>query len=729
MSSPPTALAKRTALTLALAAATALMFTSTPAQAVAVRTDTTLDANSPLDRYQVFGVTLTTNGAETQEIDTETGSTLVLTDTNVTASAGAMGVILSGSQATVRNSHIVSPVNQGLLLNSGSQADIFDSTITGNLRGATVSQSTLNLNNTKVTGANRSGIDLIGGTLNASNGSVIQGSTHGITITNSRTPGNGPSALVLDNASVIGESGAAILVSGAANGGSGVASATIDIRNGSTLSASNGTLVSVAGDGDASVNVDNSHLLGDIIVEQGGRADITLDNGATLQGRVENSERLTLANQAQWTMVTDSQLDTLAMNGGAVQLSATPGTFHTLSVNNLEGTGTFKMGVDFATGENDHLDVTGTATGNHQLLVSSTGTDPVAESSLHLVHTAAGDATFALLGGPVDLGAFSYDLIQQGNDWYLDTTRRTVSPGTQTLIGLFNSAPTVWYGELNTLRSRMGEVRNDTGKAGAWMRSYGNKFNVSSSAGTGYQQTQQGISFGVDTPLPIGDGNWLAGVTGGYSKSDLEMARGASGKVDSYHVGAYATWLQPQSGYYVDIVGKLNRYRNEADVQLSDGQRTKGNYNNHGAGLSVEAGRHFKLADGYFVEPFVQVAGMVVQGKDVTLDNGMQAHGDPARSLQAKVGATAGRNLDFGNGRSVQPYVKLAAVHEFANDNDITVNDNRFANDLSGSRAEVGAGVSLAWAERWQVHADVDYSNGEKIEQPWGVSLGVRYSW
>ncbi|NIE73833.1 autotransporter outer membrane beta-barrel domain-containing protein [Pantoea sp. Ap-967] len=510
---------------------------------------------------------------------------------------------------------------------------------------------------------------------------------------------------------------------------SGVASGTVEIRNGSTLSAGNGRLVSVASDGDASIRVDNSHLQGDIIVDQGGRADVTLDNGATLQGRLENSERLTVGNQAEWTMVGDSQLNTLAMNGGAVKLSATPGTFNTLTVNNLEGAGTFKMGVDFATGQTDHLDVTGTATGNHQLLVSSSGTDPQAESSLHLVHTAAGDATFGLLGGPVDLGAFSYNLVQQGNDWYLDTTTRTVSPGTQTLIGLFNSAPTVWYGELNTLRSRMGEVRNDTGKAGAWVRSYGNKFNVSSAAGTGYQQTQQGMSFGVDTPLPVGDGNWLAGVTGGYSKSDLSMARGASGNVDSYHVGAYATWLQPQTGYYVDIVGKLNRYQNEANVQLSDGQRTKGSYDNSGAGVSVEAGRHFKLADGYFVEPFAQVAGMVVQGKDVTLDNGMRAHGDPARSLQAKVGATAGRTLDFGNGRSVQPYLKVAAVHEFANDNDIKVNGNRFANDLSGSRAELGAGVSVAWAERWQVHADVDYSNGDKIEQPWGVSLGVRYSW
>ncbi|WP_449431746.1 autotransporter outer membrane beta-barrel domain-containing protein [Pseudomonas putida] len=725
----PSSAGKYTVLALAIASASTLMLFSPLAQAQSVVVDTTLDASTPVDRYQVFGVQLTANGAWTQEIQAETGSALHLNGAHVTASAGAMGVSLFGSTATVRDSDITSPRNQGLLASSGSQVDIFDSRISGTLNGATISASTANIDHTELTGTKGNGAVLIAGTLNASNQSVIRGGLNGISITNGRSPTTGSATLVLDNTTVIGESGAAIAVSGSSAGGSGTASSSIDIRNGTSLSAGNGSLVAVAADGDASVRVDNSHLLGDIIVEQGGRADITLDNSATLQGRLENTERLTLANQAEWTMLGDSQLNQLAMSGGAINLGVAPGDFHTLTVSSLEGSGTFKMDVDFATGEADRLDVTGTATGNHQLLVSSSGSDPQAESSLQLVHAAAGDASFALQGGPVDLGAYSYDLVQHENDWYLDTATRTVSPSTQTMLGLFNSAPTVWYGELATLRSRMGEVRRDNGKAGGWVRTYGNKFNVSSSAGTAYQQTQQGISFGVDKPLAIGDGNWLAGVTGGYSKSDLDLARGASGDVDSYHVGAYATWLQPQSGYYADIVGKLNRYRNEADVQLSDGQRTQGNYDTHGAGLSVELGRHIKLADDYFIEPFGQLAGMVVQGKDVTHDNGMHAQGDPARSLQAKLGATAGRNLNFGQGRSVQPYLKLAAVHEFANDNEVNVNGNRFANDLSGSRAELGAGVSVAWAERWQVHTDVDYSHGKKIEQPWGVSLGLRYNW
>ncbi len=57
----------------------------------------------------------------------------------------------------------------------------------------------------------------------------------------------------------------------------------------------------------------------------------------------------------------------------------------------------------------------------------------------------------------------------------------------------------------------------------------------------------------------------------GHSKSDLDLNAGTSGSVDSYYLGTYATWLDPQTGYYFDGVLKANRFRNEAKVGLSDG--------------------------------------------------------------------------------------------------------------------------------------------------------------
>ncbi|RMT98118.1 Autotransporter barrel protein with pertacin-like passenger domain [Pseudomonas amygdali pv. tabaci] len=174
---------------------------------------------------------------------------------------------------------------------------------------------------------------------------------------------------------------------------------------------------------------------------------------------------------------------------------------------------------------------------------------------------------------------------------------------------------------------------------------------------------------------------------------------------------------------------KLNQFKNKARVNLSDGSRTRGNYDNLGVGASLELGRHIKLDNGYFLEPYTQLAGLVVQGKDYALDNGMHAEGDRSRSLLGKVGTTAGRSFDVGKGRTLQPYVRVAVAHEFVNRNEVKVNDNMFNNDLSGSRGELGAGVSVSLSDNLQLHADFDYSNSDAIEQPWGASAGLRYSW
>lgn len=184
------------------------------------------------------------------------------------------------------------------------------------------------------------------------------------------------------------------------------------------------------------------------------------------------------------------------------------------------------------------------------------------------------------------------------------------------------------------------------------------------------------------------------------------------------------TWLDSDSGYYFDGVLKFNRFRNESKVRLSDGSRTKGDYDNWGMGGSAEFGRHIKLADGYFVEPFTQLSAVQIQGKRYTLNNDMQADGDRMRSLLGKAGATFGRNFGFGNGAVAQPYVRAAIAHEFASNNEVKVNNNVFNNDLSGSRAEFGAGVAVAMSAQWQVHADFDYAKGEHIEQPWGRMSG-----
>ncbi|WP_278940008.1 autotransporter outer membrane beta-barrel domain-containing protein [Pseudomonas helleri] len=695
---------------------------------IIVGADRVIDGTTAPDFYHLSNdASLKATGANTYELNLNAGSKLFMSGSVVNAQGSEAGIYLRDSEATVSSSSITSSssglvVTQNVGTGIGSKATVNDSAITGGLQGVIVGGlSSVMLNRTAVTATDAKGfgLQMAGGQATAIDSSIT-GGNHGVLVLIAEGSG-----LTLSNTQVEGLHGSAIRVD---DFGATPASVEILVSNGSTLTGGNGNVLEVGNGATANMTANNSQLKGDVVVEAGSTANITLENTATLTGNLQNVSSLALNSQGQWIMVGDSvgQLGELSMDGGSVKFGKGD-EFFTLSVASLKGNGTFVMDADFTQGKTDFLEVTGQASGSHSLLVGSSGQDPLSDTQLHVVHIGSGDAQFSLANGRVDLGTYSYDLVQNGNDWYLGSTG-TISPGTRSVLALFNTAPTVWYGELTSLRSRMGEIRLDQGSTGLWMRAYGNKFDVSESSGLAYTQNQQGISFGADAPLPFGDGRWLAGLMGGYSKSDLDLEQGTSGTVNSYYVGAYTTWID-ESGYYFDGVLKFNRFQNQSSVSMSDGERAKGDYDNSSVGASVEVGRHIKLANGYFVEPYTQLSGVVIQGKRYELDNGMAADGDRTRSLLGKLGVTAGRNFEMSNGNVIQPYVRVAYAREFAKNNEVKVNAEVFNNDLSGSRGELGAGVAMSVSDRLSLHADFDYSNGDKIEQPWGANVGIRYSW
>jgi outer membrane autotransporter protein len=495
--------------------------------------------------------------------------------------------------------------------------------------------------------------------------------------------------------------------------------------------------LSVSDDSTANLTLNQSQMTGDVLVDGLNTTEsVTLENQSQLTGRLDKVNSVNIKSQSNWTLTGNDNIGTLGMNGGSVTFGAAEATstYYTLNVGTLAGTtGTFVMKGDFVSGESDKLIVAGQSTGNYGLAVAASGLDAIAPEQVVLVRTGTTDgASFTLAGDrAVDLGTWSYSLASRtnaegGKEWYLDPTTEVISPGAQSILALFNTPVTSWYGEQSSLRTRMGELRLNGGQSGGWMRTYGSQYNVADGSGVGYQQNQQGISLGADAR--VGDSQWLVGVLAGTSKSDLNLDHGTTGTVKSYYVGPYLTWMSDK-GYYFDGVLKFNRFRNESKVNLSDDTRAKGDYDNWGLGASAEFGRQFKLADGYFVEPFTQWSAVQIQGKRYTLDNDMTADGDTTRSLLGKAGVTVGRNFEFGKASIAQPYLRMAVAHEFAKNNEVKVNDNVFNNDLSGTRGEFGAGVAVAMSEKWQVHADFDYSNGEHIEKPWGATVGLRYFW
>ncbi|MGH8448416.1 autotransporter outer membrane beta-barrel domain-containing protein [Pseudomonas sp.] len=670
-------------------------------------------------------------GSRIDDIRATQGSFVSLNGATVNSNHAEFGAVrLDDSDAQIRGSDITSHTTIGLQAfqshnsDKGAVAEVFDSSIRGVIGGAAANgNSELHFERSTVEGtdADSFGILLDSATASASQSRIV-GGKNGVVFSDDLGD-SGVGRLVLDNSSVEGRTGSALVVNGEYGSSTEV---EIDVRNGSTLTAGNGTLLEVNGGATANMQVDNSRLNGNVIVEDGSAAHLSLQNNAGLTGQLKNVSSLNIGDASFWELTGDSQVGALNLAGGTVKFGATD-AFYQLDLNSLDGNGTFVMGTDFARGITDFLNIEGEAKGNHSLLLAASGAEPVNPEEIRIVHTGGGDAQFSLLGDVVDVGAYSYGLKKEGTDWFLDPNNRVISPGTRSVLALFNTAPTVWYGEATSLRTRMGELRFEPGQAGVWIRGYGNKYKVADTTGVGYSQNQQGFTLGADTPLA--DSQWLVGVMAGHSSSDLNLKRGTSGTVKSYYLGAYATWLDDESGLYFDAVAKVNRFQNESKVGLSDGTSSKGKYSNTGGGLSAEFGRNIKLDDGFFVEPYAQMSTVVIQGGNYNLDNGLHAKGERTRSIMAKAGATVGRDIQLDSGSVVQPYLRAAMVHEFANNNKVSVNNNVFNNDLSGSRAEFGAGMAVKLSQNLQLHADLEHSSGGKVEQPWGANVGVRYTW
>ncbi|CAM3713992.1 outer membrane autotransporter barrel domain-containing protein [Pseudomonas synxantha] len=697
------------------------------------------------------GATLTVHkNANVKEIRATSGSTLTLTGANVSSVHGSQAAIaLSNSSATISDARITSHTSGGLNVArqvgtpTGSYAQVDNSEITGATYGANVtSHSLLELNNSVLVGQRQQGLRLLGGAAIATDSEITGGTTGVVMSLESATALESPH-LILDGSRVTGLDGPAINVLGPIT-------AEIDVTNGSSLQGQNGNMLELTQGGSANMRVRFSELAGNIqvgadsaldlnldhailtgdVINNGGSASVGLNNGSVLTGRLENVDTLAINSDATWVMVDDQHVGDLLLAGGNVKFGDT-GTFYKLDVDNLSGNGTFVMSADFATLTGDFLNVTGTSSGDHQLLIASTGADPLSEDRLHVVHTEDGGAKFSLVGERVDVGTYSYSLVDdnEGKDWLLDPGSKVISPSTNSVLALANAAPSVLYGEMTNLRTRMGELRHSDGQStGLWSRAYGNKFEVNNSdKGMQYNQTQRGFTLGADVPLTGGDGQWLAGFMAGHSTSDLDLSRGSKATVDSYYVGGYATWLDAESGLYFDGVLKFNRLHNESDVAMSDGKKAKGNYTQNAVTASAEVGRNIKLDDGYFVEPYGQLATAIIQRQSYELDNGLQAEGARTASVVGKLGVTAGRDIQLDSGSVLQPYLRTAVAHEFNQSNKVSVNGNSFNNDLSGSRVEMAAGIAMAVSKNWKVHADVERSMGKSIDQPWGVNVGLRY--
>lgn len=287
--------------------------------------------------------------------------------------------------------------------------------------------------------------------------------------------------------------------------------------------------------------------------------------------------------------------------------------------------------------------------------------------------------------------------------------------------------------DMDRLVKRLGEARYAKGEDGLWLRVRYDTLETSSGRGD-FKTSAATYQAGFDRAFSFSAGRALAGVAIDWRDADVDF-KGLSGDGDTRRFGvkAYGTWLG-ESGAYVDLVAQWGRLSNSFDIVNGSGGRVKGDFDNHVAGFSVEAGHKLPLGgEGWFAEPQLQLQYLHVTDGNYSTTQGSRIAQDSFNSVLTRAGFRAGRS--FGAQKASSVYVKADWIREWSGKQKIRAFDSTTrasgydaSIENKGSWYDAGAGFQVALGRNAFAFADAEYRFGNSLESAWSVNAGVRLS-
>ncbi|MCA8242685.1 autotransporter outer membrane beta-barrel domain-containing protein [Burkholderia sp. AU32262] len=695
--------------------------------------DSTLAAN---------GTTVATTGANAHAIVMDGGATALLSGAKVAASGNAADAIVAqdGGRIADTGSSLASAAGNGATANSGGVLALTGTTLTGATAGVLTSD----------------------------------------TLANGAT-----SSVLVDGGSVTSVTGPAF----AARGGT----ADIAVRNGTVVTAGNGTLLNLANGSNVTFDASAVNLAGDIVSDASSTGNVFLANGTTLTGKID-PVALTVDGTSTWRMTGSSVLSSLN-NAGLVAFAAPTGSptltgsYKTLTTGGYVGSGgtialNTYLGADAS--PTDRLIVNGgTASGTTGLKIANTaGTGAqTTGDGIPVVVTANGGTTAASafhLAGPVQAGAYEYRLYRGGqgdaNGWYLRSQLDPADPGDPihpsgggdggtngngngnggalayrpgvsgyAMTPLLNAD--YGFSTLGRLHERVGDVYNVEKQApgnrdGVWGRIGGQSLDANAGRFSADERTFF-AQFGKDWTLdqaPDGAGSTHAGVTASIGVSNAsfsDMARAGSptlststGSVEMHAQSVGGYWTRYLSdGTYFDSVGQVTHYGN----RYRDSYGNEASQNGFGVALSQEVGKPFAIGTlPVAVEPQAQLMVQYLKLNGFN-DNVSAVSGTTSNALRGRVGVRIFRpNLqsDAGGGAAT-PYFTADVLHDFLSPGQTVVGGTPFATHLGRTWYELGVGVTAGFGKSGELYANAKIARNIGGDYRRGIvgQVGYRYSW
>ena len=278
--------------------------------------------------------------------------------------------------------------------------------------------------------------------------------------------------------------------------------------------------------------------------------------------------------------------------------------------------------------------------------------------------------------------------------------------------------------DTNDLQRRLGDVRLNSDKHGIWGKYIGGKSKITDDAYV--NQTYNMAQVGYDTLR----GDWTVGGALLYGTSNNDYALGSgSGKMAGLAVyGA----KQFKDGRYLDVIGKVNRLKNDFTVRNTLGTTLSGDNRNTGASLSVEYGKRIKKDNGFYIDPNAELTFSRLSGEsfDAHTNTGRTVHidSDAVNSVIGRIGIGIGKESKNSN-----VFLKAALAHEFSDKMNATY--SMAGEPTTGSEVNLkDTWIDLELGGSWSirpntyVYGTFTKNFGAIVDNSYRIDAGIRHN-
>ena len=278
--------------------------------------------------------------------------------------------------------------------------------------------------------------------------------------------------------------------------------------------------------------------------------------------------------------------------------------------------------------------------------------------------------------------------------------------------------------DTNDLQRRLGDVRLNSDKHGVWSKYIGGKSKITDDAYV--NQTYNMAQVGYDTL----HGDWTVGGALLYGISNNDYALG-SGSGKTAGLAVYGA-KQFKDGRYVDIIGKVNRLKNDFTVRNTLGTTLSGDYRNTGASLSVEYGKRIKKDNGFYIDPNAELTFSRLSGEsfNARTNTGSTVHidSDAVNSVIGRIGVGLGKGSKNSN-----VFLKAALAHEFSGKMNATY--SMAGEPTTGSEVnlkdtwlDLELGGSWSVRPNTYVYGTFTKNFGATVDNSYRIDAGIRHN-